>query len=382
MSAPVEVASSSSSQEMFSIELEAKFSLWIYQDITPEHKDSLCKIAAIAAARHVVTKQGMPENLAKLLAFEFYSGAMGEEYKPRETRVVAVKKMTNNLVRAFINKKSSIAESSVNIEIGVRRYQVKYVVMIDFKPIFVGNAENISAENLLHTPHADFYKIYEDMETPRLKTQGGIVLDTDVQKMVAEIARICQPAQVARTIEGKLAVTLDVTIKLDVDIAEKDKDFISRRIALIIVMHLSHKIQSQWINFNLHTAWELFLKLRSTNYAEPCRMRLHYEVDKVNIDGSKTITSLFKGQCSISMKNKSPLLNYKVNYAYQPNPPKKFSEDLLAGEVKSLDAVPLGFLTIVKEVERRRYNFAEKSNVIWQRLADEVATACLPAEMD
>ncbi|XP_014226122.2 uncharacterized protein LOC106651935 [Trichogramma pretiosum] len=386
MSAPVEVASSSSSQDMFSIELEASLVLWIYQDITPEHKDSLCKIAAIAAACHIVTKEGIPENFGKLLAFELYSGARGEDYKPRQTRVVAVKKWTNNMVRTFINKKSSLAESLVNIEIGVRRYQVNYVVMLDFQPIIVGNmhAENISPENLLLTLPADFHKIFEDMKTPRLETQGGIVLDTDVQKMVADIARICQPAQVARTIEGKLAVTLDVTIKLntDVDIVENDKDFISRRIALIIVMHLSHKIQSPWIDFNLHTAWELFLKLQKTNYAEPYRMRLHYEVDNVNIDGSRTIASLFKGKCSMSMKNKSPVLNYKVSYAYQPNPPERINEDLMPGEVKSLDAVPLDFSTIVKEVERRRYYFAERSNIPWQRLADEVATVCLPAEMD
>ncbi|KAL7298779.1 hypothetical protein TKK_0008524 [Trichogramma kaykai] len=381
MSAPVEVASSLSLQEMFSVELEAKFVLWIYQHITPEHKDSLCKIAAIAGACHIVTKEGMPENFAKLLAFEFYSGARGEEYKPRETRVVAVKKMTNNIFRTFINKKSSLADSLVNIEIGVRRYQVKYVVMIDFTPVFVGNmhAENISSENLPLTPHADFYKIFEDMKTPRLKTQCGIVLDTDVQKMVAEIARICQPAQVAQTIEGNLAVTLDVKIKLNpgVDFEGRDKYFISRRIALIIIMHLSHKIQSEWIDFSLHTAWELFLKLQRSNYAEPDRIRLHYEVDKVNLNGSKTIASLFKGQCSIRMKNKSPELNYKVHYAYQPYPPQRFSEDLLPGEVKSLDAVPLDFLTIVKEVERRRYNFAERANVTWQRLADEVRTVCL-----
>ncbi|CAB0040578.1 unnamed protein product [Trichogramma brassicae] len=382
------------SQQNCSVKFKAQFQLRIDQRVLPSHKDSLCKIAAIAAGCHVEFKANTKwEDFSTLLAFEIYSATKDESYKPRDTKIVQINKRANNVTLAGPQKifyQDVKALVLVTIE-GVK-YQVYYRVHLGFYPSGIRNTdkedEDIPEEEQILTPPLHFFQILWGMDEKR--SQYTSVFTIDIQAMVDMISRICQPVmtnEIAPADLKKVTVKLCVTAKLmsDYIISGLDKDLVAQRVALIAAINLENKVQSQWKDFSYHSAWELFLKLRYLSFAPktPCHVQLYFEADGVNEEGlQRSVASHVHQAFTITTEMKSYEIFYRIKYGYYPNamPQEERAEDIPLERGVALNRVydpPFQFDALVKAIEREKWNYTNGYNINIKKLAKVVNEKCL-----
>ncbi|KAL7291901.1 hypothetical protein TKK_0014454 [Trichogramma kaykai] len=383
------------SQQNCSVKFKAQFQLRIDQRVLPDHKDSLCKIAAIAAGCHVEFKANTKwEDFSTLLAFEIYSAIKDESYKPRDTKIVQINKRANNVTLAGPQKIIyQDVKALVLVTIESVKYQVYYRVHLGFYPSGVRNTdkedEDIPEEEQILTPPLHFFQILWGMDEKR--SQYTNVFTIDIQAMVDMISRICQPVmtnEIAPADLKKVTVKLCVTAKLMSDhiIMGLDKDLVAQKVAIIAAINLENKVQSQWKDFSYHSAWELFLKLRYLSFEPkmPCHVQLYFEADNVNEEGlQRSVASHIHQTFTITTETfKSYEIYYRIKYGYYPNamPQEERAEDIPLERGVALNRVydpPFQFDALVKAIEREKWNYTSGYNINIKKLAKVVNEKCL-----
>ncbi|XP_014226120.1 uncharacterized protein LOC106651932 [Trichogramma pretiosum] len=368
MCKPAEIALWPSSQEKFSVLCLARFHLWIDQPIpTPEHKDIFCKIVAIAAACQVVPEGCITWKEFKMfLAYEIYSEIKDKEYEPRKQVNFMISKWAYDVINTWqLQLMTKNVSYLVQVEIGTTRYQFMYEVILEFIPFAVGNtsegSEDLSPEGLMRQPPRDFRKILKNI----LKKLSSCNASITAQKMVDIIAKLCQPkiAQVEVVPAKKVTVELSLRIKSlrnSTTSLPLNRDLFAQKIALMVALPLD--AQTQWSDFSLYTAWELFLQLRSLDY-EPNKdywINLHYTTDKVNEEALlNNVASYFCATFSIRMIKKIYEFTYELKYVYHPTAIPIAENVPLALEVPltRLNEPPPLFCHVVNEIKAEKSHF-------------------------
>ncbi|CAB0029896.1 unnamed protein product [Trichogramma brassicae] len=378
------VASWSSSQEKFSVLCLARFHLWIDQPIpTSEHKDSFCKIVAITAACQVVPEGCITwKDFRTFLAYEIYSEIKDKEYEPRKQVNFEISKWAYDVIRTWqlqlMTKNSSYL---VQVEIGTTRYQFMYEVTLEFIPFAVGKtcegSEDLSPEGLIRMPPYDFRKIFKKIRSCNASVTA--------QEMVDIIAKLCQPviAQVEVVPVEKVTVELSLRIKSlrnSTMSLPVNRDLFAQKIALMVALPLD--AQTQWSDFSLYTAWELFLQLRSLDY-EPDKdywINLHYTTGMVNEEALlNNVTSYFCATFSISMIKKIYEFTYELKYVYHPTAIPIANDVSLALEVPltRLNEPPPLFCHVVNEIKAEKSHFTRHGcGVIMNELSKVINQKC------
>ncbi|KAL7298780.1 hypothetical protein TKK_0008525 [Trichogramma kaykai] len=390
MCTSAEVASWPLSQEKFSVLCIARFHLWIDQPIpTPEHKDSFCKIVAIAAACQVVPEGCITWKYFKMfLAYEIYSEIKDKEYEPRKQVNFKISKWAYDVINTWqLQLMAKNVSYLVQVEIGTTRYQFMYEVILEFIPFAVGNtcegSEDLSPEGLVRTPPRDFRKLLKKI----LKKLSSCNASITAQQMVDIIAKLSSTelslAQVEVVPVEKVTVELSLRIKSlrnSTTSLPVNRDLFAQKIALMVALPLD--TQTQWSDFSLYTAWELFLQLRSLDY-EPDKdywINLHYTTDKVNEEALlNNVTSYFCATFSIPMIKKIFEFTYELKYVYHPTAIPIAENVSLALEVPltRLNKPPPLFRRVVNEIKAEKFHFTRHGcSVNMNDLAEVVFQKC------
>ncbi|KAL7291097.1 hypothetical protein TKK_0015226 [Trichogramma kaykai] len=368
--------SSSSSQDNYFVGLGASFHFWVDQPIEREHKERICRRAAIAAACHIEAKEDSKwEDFSAKLAFEIYSAIKDEEITANQLFSVRVDKFAHNVV--FTEPPRRFYESVfalVYVEIESRRYRIFYGLYLNFHFHRSDSIDyDVPKEKLILTPPPNFSEIVRQMRTTVfIETQ--VMIDIMEERFQSLIAARGYKVKVQLSVHIKLNLPYDYPIHLD------DKDIVAQRFALIVGMFLEYMIPitETLKDLSLHSAWKFFLLLRSLNYStcvnEGKRVNFHYESDMNGRSFSSRVTlPLIRRDFSITTNNKIYPLKLQLGSSFTPFAIPK-TEDVLLAE-QELDAPPQQFRDVVNEIKYQSFRFNSlKINV--KKLSSVVDEKC------